>query len=136
MFQMGAKFKPKQRTFLEDSEGFHSLEILYGAADDDYGLRENNSTYRDQIGLTLVVIGESPGGNQICFEKKTGRILFWHHEAPIDEESIFEIATDFSEFVRKLEPENASAERRTQKIVESKSFGFLDGETRLRITCF
>lgn len=106
MFDEGARFKPDEPSGLEDTEGFQDLLMLYGLADDEHGLRENNETYREQLPPGLLTIGESSGGNQICLDPVSGQILFWHHEAETDEESTSLIANNFPSFLAKLEPDN------------------------------
>ncbi|MBC8029830.1 MAG: SMI1/KNR4 family protein [Pyrinomonadaceae bacterium] len=122
IFQKDVKFKPNERTFLEDSDGYHALEILYGTAQDSNGLENKNATYQDQVPSGLIVLGESPGGNQVCLDKSTGRVIFWHHEAVADEESVFEIANDFGDFINRLQVDNIHPASEPDGIVKEKSF--------------
>jgi hypothetical protein len=122
VFEKGAMFKPNQPTSMEDSEGLLSLDVLYGVASGDHGLRKQNATFRDQIGPALVAIGDAGGGDQVCLEKTSGRILFWYHEANTDEESLFEIAPDFVSFMQRLEPESDDSESAYRHIVKSESY--------------
>jgi hypothetical protein len=106
MFDEGARFKPDEPSGIEDDEGFQGFSMIYGLADDEYGLREINETYRDQFPCELVAIGEAPGGNQICLDPESGQVVFWNHEAETDDASLSLIANDLASFLARLEPDN------------------------------
>jgi hypothetical protein len=113
-FSKGAKYIPDVSSGLEDREGFLWLVSLYGPGHGDNSLLLNNRRYRDQIPATMVTIGDSPGGSQICLERESGKIFFWNHEAEFDEDTLTGVAD--------LIPDDVPADESAPKIVESESF--------------
>ncbi len=102
-FDNGAKFKPEGECILVASDGYLSLNTIYGIAENDYGILSVNKSYEDQMPDSVIIIGESNGGNQICIEKSTGSIFFWNHEGTPNVDELFYVAPSFSEFLLKLE---------------------------------
>ncbi len=102
-FERGLKFRMDGECNLADSKGLIGISLLYGINDDDFGILSVNKMYGDQIPDSVVIIGDSNGGNQICIEKSTGRILFWNHEGVPNVDELFNIAPSFGEFLQKLE---------------------------------
>lgn len=123
VFEKRVKFKPKQKTMLEGEDGYHGLELLYGVAKDGNGLREKNLVFQEQLPSGLVAFGESAGGNLVCLEKSTERVMYWHHEAEFNEKSVFEISENFDSFLNALVADDVPpTQRKTQAIIPGKSF--------------
>lgn len=122
VFNEGAKYKPKIQSPVDDSQEFQNIEVLYGVLDDDNGLISRNRMYSRQLPPSVITIGEAPGGNQICIDRKDGRILFWYHEAENEHKMLFEITPSFDEFLSQLEPDNESQPSTSSGIDESESW--------------
>lgn len=122
IFENEVMFRPMQTTGLEDAGGFHGLEVIYGVSKSANGLREKNVTYRLQLPQGLVPFAESAGGNIICIEKLTGRVIFWHHEASSTEKSTFEIARNLNVFFNLLAVGERPSMATLRNIVKGKSF--------------
>lgn len=108
VFDKGAIFTSDERSPVDDSHGKQGLGVLYGIEDDRNGLLACNEMYADQLPRNLITIGETPGGNQVCLERGSGRILFWHHEALTDDSALFQIALTFDDFIARLEPQESN----------------------------
>lgn len=116
-------FRPKQLTGLEDVDGSLDLEMIYGLVKGCSGLLEQNGSYSDQVPSNCIVVGASSGGDQICLDRHSSAILFWHHEAQTDEESLFVIADSFLEFVGLLfSKDDGDISEPNSDIVESGTF--------------
>lgn len=122
IFDNEVRFKPIQETTLEDSSGKHGLEIIYGIAGDQNGIKEKNDTYREQLSDRFIAIGEAAGGNLICLERLSGRVFFWHHEATANEKSLFLVAENMEEFLASLDVSVEADMADETKIVSSESF--------------
>ena len=122
VFEKRVKFKPNQRTMLEGEDVHHGLGLLFGVAQDRNGLREKNIAFQEQLLSGLVAFGESNGGNLVCLEKTTGRVVFWHHEAVSDDKSVFEISTNLDDFLKSLTNDTTPEQSKAQGIVSEKSF--------------
>jgi len=124
VFNQGAIFKPKENSPVDPESGFQRLESLYGLADDKGNILRKNKMLHDQIPDRYIAIGDAPGGNEICVDRETRKIVFWYHEASDENESLFEIANSFDEFFNSLRPDNdsQSVESITGKIDESNSW--------------
>jgi hypothetical protein len=122
IFDEQVKFKPNSRSGVEDADGYLSLEILYGPSADTNSIRGRVSTYEGLMPPGIVPIGEAPGGDQICLETRTGRILLWLHEARSEPEVCSEIAESFEQFVAKLQVLRKSEPSPRKEIVEGESF--------------
>ena len=125
VFGRGAIFKPAESSPVDPESGFQSLEVLYGLADDQNNIIRKNRVFHDQVSDSrYIAIGDAPGGNQICVDRKTGKVLFWYHEAPDEDNSLFEIAQSFEEFFKSLQPDEDSrgVESISGKIDESNSW--------------
>lgn len=103
IFNHEVKFRPLESTGLEDESGCHSLDIVYGVANDVNGIRERNSSFARQVGEGFLAIGESSAGNVICIDMQSARVLFWHHEAASVDESFFSVADNVDDFIGMLE---------------------------------
>lgn len=122
VFENEVRFRPVQTTGLEDTDGCHGLELLYGVSSNTNGFREKNLTYKSQLPDGLVAFAESAGGNLICLERFTGRVIFWHHEATSIEKSTFEIAQNINNFFDGLSVAAGPAEIKSKNIIQGKSF--------------
>lgn len=122
IFDNEIRFKPMQATGLEDTDGCHGLELLYGVPRNANGLREKNFIYRLQLPNGLVAFAESAGGNIIGIEKSTGRVFFWHHEATSTEKSTFAIAQNIHDFFDILSVADKSSATKSENIIPGKSF--------------
>lgn len=122
IFEDEVRFKPTQTTGLEDTDGCHGLELLYGIPRNTNGIREKNFNYKFQLPDGLVAFAESAGGNVICIEKLAGRVVFWHHEAISIEKSIFEISQNINDFFNDLSVASGPIERESLNIIPGKSF--------------
>jgi hypothetical protein len=105
LFDKGAIYRPKRNSPVDSSNGYQSLEMLYGLKGDS-NLSKRNAMYKDQIPLGYLVIGESVGGNQICISKENGKIYFWFHESETESESLYEIADSVDVFLHSLVADN------------------------------
>lgn len=121
VFDNGAKFKPNEKTPVDDELGYQSIEVLYGLSSGDNGILEKYKMYKDQIPDGFISIGEAPGGNQICIEIQSLKVFFWHHESIADSESLYEIASNFDEFFSRLEPDDSQVVE-PKGVNESESF--------------
>lgn len=101
IFDHGAVYKPVQNSPVDTSDGFQSLELLYGLHGDS-NLVDKNRMYKEQIPEDCVVIGESIGGSQICLSRSSGKVYFWFHEAEFEDNSLFEIAPIVDDFIKGL----------------------------------
>ncbi len=119
IFNNGAKFRPSEKTPVDDSEGFQNIDILYGPIEDQNGILKKNAMYLDQLPNGLIAIGETTEGNQICLNSKRN-IVFWHHEALQDSQSTYLISSDFETFLSSLEPDSVSSN--SYKIDGANSF--------------
>lgn len=120
VFEHGAIFKPKQNSPVDNSDGFQSLEMLYGLKGGS-NLIKKNEMYKDQIPKGHVVIGESIGGSQICVSRASGKVYFWFHEAEFESNSLFEIADNIDDFLTGIERDDVQTSGR-REIDESGSF--------------
>lgn len=131
-FENGAIFKPRQLSGLEGKDGFLSLDFIYGlGANENLGLIENNSSLskHDFFPDSLITIGDAGGGNQICFDKKTSKIVFWKHDVGSDpSNSVSEIARNFTNFLNLLKPDTIDGNEKTLQelgvIVDKVVLGF------------
>lgn len=122
LFDNGARFRPDHPSGREGRDGCLSLVSLYGPGDDDNGLRAMNRNYERQVPPMMAVIGDAPGGDQVCLERSSGQIYLWLHDAEDDEASLSPVAPGFEEFVSRLHPEETSPAPSGLKIVEGESF--------------
>lgn len=122
IFESEVRFKPIQATGLEDIDGCHGLELLYGVSNSTNGFREKNATYIHQLPDGLVGFAESAGGNLVCLEKFTGRVMFWYHEATSIDKSIFEVARNVNDFLNGLSVADSPTEIKSKNIIQGKSF--------------
>jgi hypothetical protein len=122
VFENEVRFRPLQTTGLEDTDGCHGLELLYGVPSNTNGFREKNATYRPQLPDGLVAFAESAGGNLICLERLTVRVIFWHHEATSIEKSTFVIAQSVNDFFDGLSVADGHTEVKSSNIIQGKSF--------------
>lgn len=122
VFENEVRFRPVQSTGLEDTDGCHGLELVYGVASNENGFREKNAMYKPQLPDGLVAFGESAGGNLICVDRLTGRVIFWHHEATSIDKSTFEIAQNINIFFNSLSVACDPVEIKPEDIIQGKSF--------------
>lgn len=120
VFDSGAIFKPKKKSPVDTIDGFQSLEMLYGLQGDS-NLINKNKMYNGQVPEGYVVIGESIGGNQICLSCEDGKVYFWFHEAEVEGDSLFEIASNIDDFLEGLFNDNAQPSNK-REVDESSSF--------------
>ncbi len=120
VFDNGAAFKPKQKTPVDSSNNFQSLEVLYGLSGDS-NLIKINKMYKDQIPAGFITIGEAVGGNQICISINGGGIYFWFHEAKYSDESLFLVSNSLDDFINSLMVDDPQLEC-TRDIDDSESF--------------
>lgn len=99
-FDATVLFKPMESSGWEDKDGSLDLNVIYGLAEDDWSLTKMNDTYAGRIPANCIAIGESSGGNQICLEADTNKVVFWDHEAATD--GVFLISNSFDEFLESL----------------------------------
>lgn len=121
-FERGLKFRTDGECNLSDSKGLIGISLFYGINDDDFGILNVNKMYEDQIPESVIIIGDSNGGNQICIEKSTGKIQFWNHEGTPNIDDLFDIAPSFLAFLKKLEIDEGD-EVNTDE-VDDYDFGF------------
>lgn len=80
-FDVTVSFRPIEPSGWERQDGAIDFNMIYGLAHDDWAILKMNETFAAQIPASCIVIGACSGGNQICLEKESGRILFWDHES-------------------------------------------------------
>lgn len=114
-------FRPDTPSGWEDKEGSLSISTLYGIRNDDWSIVKRNVDYDDQVPENCIVIGESPGGNQICIDRDSGSILFWDHESNVQEASSSIISESFDSFIERLYPVDDAA-RLPTGVITSKSY--------------
>ncbi|WP_160154007.1 SMI1/KNR4 family protein [Microbulbifer sp. ALW1] len=120
VFDHGAIYKPVEKSPVDNTDGFQSLEMLYGLQGDS-NLVSRNKMYKGQIPKECVVIGESVGGNQVCLSRASGKVYFWFHEAEIEDHSLFEVAESVNNFIEGLLPDDMQNSDK-REIDESGSF--------------
>ena len=119
-FEKGAKYFPDNAPPIVDKNGYLSLDFLYGVTGKD-NLVQQNQVYRHQLPSNLITIGEVLSGDQICIDKINNNIVYWWHEATIDEKQTYKIANSFIDFISKLEPDNEMSINNTIGIIKSES---------------
>lgn len=125
VFDKGAKYQPDFKSPVDGSDGYQDVIQLYGAVNNENGLLHQNKVYREkngQLPSSVITIGESSGGNQICIELQTGKILFWHHEAYNSSEEFFVISSSFDSFINRLKPDNEENNSISSVVDESESW--------------
>lgn len=127
MFDEGAKFKPSSLSGREDPDGYMDLEILYDLSHRQNSIISRHEMLHTQLPSNLLAIGGVAGGDQICLDRNSPRVIYWKHDAP-DEESISEIAPTFTDFITRLEPDPASSAPIHQSIAD---LGILEDESHL-----
>ena len=121
IFDKGAKFKPECISGREDAMGYLSLEMLYGGQVlGDNSLEEVNVRLSSEISPSLIIIGESSGGDQICFNKVNGEVIFWMHDVAPNGSEV-SVAKDFDQFVRSLESDEDNNDS-AREVIEGESF--------------
>jgi hypothetical protein len=124
IFDIGARFRPARRTLLEDDDGYHHLELLYGASSGPNGIKEKNDTYSDQLPSSLLAFGEIPGGNLVCINRETGQVFIWHHEDDTQDAAHYAAESVESLFAM-LEPVSSQVATNKSKVDMKRSrFGF------------
>jgi len=111
VFDRVVSFKPMTVTGWEGRRGTVAISIIFGPSDDSNGLLKNKLTYADQLPHDLTPFAGLGGGNLLCYDDKTGAILFWDHESPPDKENIFMVAENFSDFEAQLNVESDPVQR-------------------------
>jgi len=106
VFDKKVSFKPLESTGWEGPLGTIALSTIFGPYNNDFGLLSNKLTYADRLSNSVTPFAELGGGNLLCYEEQTGRILFWDHEAPPGERNLFLVAENFSEFEATLKVED------------------------------
>ncbi len=119
VFDKGAKFTSDEPSPLNDSEGYQGLEVLYGLGTGKDTVLGQLARYRDSLPPGVVPVGEAPGGNLVCVDK-SGVVLFWDHESPIDGK-LWRVAAALDDFINTLTPDD-DAVGPTDGVVESESF--------------
>lgn len=121
VFTRGAKFKSGTKIPVADRDGYVDVDIFYGLRHDSNNIFLKNNLYKDRIGETLCTFGESGSGDQYCFEKKTGKIYYWHHEAKYEDETKFLIAPNLKYFIKNLiADEEEQLADKTKKVISAK----------------
>ncbi len=96
-----------------DAEGMMSLDVFYGFTKGVYGLIQNIEIFFGRIPATIIPIGDTPFGSQVCLGisgDERGKVYFWdkddEREIAGDRENdfgnVYLIANSFSEFVESL----------------------------------
>lgn len=108
-------FTPIEQSSWSGEDGTLSIDEFYGPKRGSSGVLQNIKTFEGNVPDSVIPIGESFGGNQICLgiRKPTkGKVYFWDHESEFDEtdplNGLFLIANTFRDFVNQLavEPES------------------------------
>jgi len=121
VFDKGAKFTPQIKTGREDGNGYLSLDSLYSlSVSGDNSLGVVNLTFASEIRPDLIIIGESSGGDQICFDKLSHEIYLWMHDIDYESSDVM-IAKNFRVFVDALEPDEADVNA-SREVIENESF--------------
>lgn len=121
VFTNGAKYKPNVNSPVDDSNGYQSIEMIYGL-NGEHNLLDMNQIYSDQLPKDLFCIGESFGGNLICASKKSGGLFFWCHETNFEEPSTFYICNSFERFLAMLETDDGDDDDGNNNLIDSESF--------------
>ena len=126
-------YAPFIRNPWSDDEGYNRLAYLYGLRSQyaSGSLIEKHEIYRDRVSSDVLVIGESPGGNQICLGLNgngPGKVFFWDHEGEIacgavgsHSTNLYLISMTFEKFVASLE-KDASSEGVAEGVVLDLQF--------------
>ncbi len=119
IFDNGAKYIPDEATPLTRTDGYNSLEVLFGLGNGKHSIRRAAQQYEGQLPPSFVPIGAAPGGNLICVDR-TGIVFLWDHESQIGGHA-WPVATSLEKFIDQLEPDK-SDNGGTDNIVEAESF--------------
>lgn len=107
----GVFFRGTNVVPLEVRKDFGNVEhvtTLFGSDREQDSLQENIETYVGRIPKNLIPIGDDPYGNLHCVGvggKENGKIYFWNHEGPGDEDDprgITLVAASFEDFIARL----------------------------------
>ncbi len=111
-FKNEVVFTPIEPSGWAGDDGKLSVDEFYGPKRGSSGLLENIKTFEGNVPDSVIPIGDSSGGNQICLgiRKPTkGKVYFWDHESEFDEadplNGLSLIADSFRDFINKLEVE-------------------------------
>ena len=96
-------FQEDVRTDKRPGYGSASPSFLFGMHTGKFGVLEKNAAYERRLPAALVAIGEMPGGDLICVDRRTSAIYRWVHDAGEGEAGIVLLAQDFDTFVGRLE---------------------------------
>ena len=107
MFDRQVGFRGRNPTPWEGRDGVASLETLYGRCDiDTLDIISIRSSYLEEFGPRLLVIGQVTGANEVCMScdgEDKGRIYVWDHEHYGDPADAFYPAFDhFSDLINGL----------------------------------
>ncbi|VFS51564.1 SMI1/KNR4 family protein [Budvicia aquatica] len=127
-FTNGARFKIKRnkRPQVSDSDGWVSVDFLFGLGTDTNSLSFNNMNKPEEL-EDVTIIGGVQSGDFICIKNDNGSVYYWYHESFNEDESLFYLSKDFSEFFNNLEPDeklDPEVEKRVKGIVKC-DLGFL-----------
>jgi len=121
VFDIDVSFSPREPIPLQDETGEIGFELVYGLAPDPNGIQEKFMIYEPQLPDNLVPFGECAGGNLICLDKETSGVVFWLHDASLEDQSVFLVADTVDEFFYRLQPTGAQASTAVQ-VIKSESY--------------
>jgi hypothetical protein len=91
--------RPSPNVFdTENTKGRTFKSLLSFNASDTSNVRAFNDSAGDDIGEKYIAFATDDFGNLICFERASGRVVFWNHETGVVEP----VADGFDMFINKL----------------------------------
>lgn len=98
-FDKGALFIPDKPIPFADSNGKLGISMLFGLGRDRFSILDNLNTFKDQLEVGSVPMGDDPFGNLIISDEY-GEVYFWDHETG----RVYGVAPSLDDFFSRLEP--------------------------------
>lgn len=132
-FDVPVLFSPVVRNPWSNKDGKNRLGYLYGLQSqyESSSLIDKREMYDGRITPDLLVIGDAPGGNQICLGVSGSaydKVYFWDHEGELDSRgtngsstNLYLISNTFRDFVESLE-EDSSGDNDIEGVIVDLKF--------------
>lgn len=99
-------FKAIETMPITFDDDFYQMDIFYGVSDGEYDWLSAVKSNRDMIGVDVIPIGDTAGGDLICLgvtPENHGNIYYWDHENEIEysdgSQIFYLIAESFDTFI-------------------------------------
>lgn len=104
-FERDAVYKPIKKTPFQNKDGFMEISYFYGCGSTN-GVEILNKRYKGRLPKLHIVLGEAPGGNQICMNvdmdsSEYGNIYVWDHENECEGcmDNMYLVSRSFDNFI-------------------------------------